>query len=81
MSIPYEVILNVVLSLVLTSDIKEIVDVIELVMRLIDMLFEALQLEIYFEPFLTTDKTIGFFILSRGVTFLSQLSEFVNDGT
>jgi hypothetical protein len=58
MGIPYEVILNAVLSLGLAPDIEEIVDVVELVVRLVDVLLEALQLEVYLEPLLTADVAV-----------------------
>lgn len=81
MTIPYEAVLNAVLSLGLASDIKEIVDVIELIMCLFDMLFEPLQLKVYLESFLTTDVAVRVLIFPRGVTFFTQLSELIDDST
>lgn len=78
--LPHVALLNAVLLLRLSPQIEHIVDVVHLVVGLANMLLESLQLEVYLKPLLAADVAVRGLVLCRCVAFLSQLSEFIDDG-
>lgn len=73
--------LNAVVSLGLPAQVEQIVDVVELVVGLLDVILKAFQLEIDLEPLLAANIALRFLVFLSRVAFLSQLREFVNDGS
>lgn len=58
MAVPNVVLLDSVLLFVLSSQIEQIVDVVQLIVRLVDVLLESLQFEVDLEALLPANETV-----------------------
>lgn len=73
METPDVLLFDAIVFLVFLSEVEEVVDIVELVMGLVDVLFEALELEINFEALLSTDVTLRLLVFLRCILLLAQL--------
>jgi hypothetical protein len=72
---------NPVVLSVETLEVEEVKNVVDLIVVLLRVCFEALILEVDIEPFQTTNVAIRLFILGNVYTFLPEFRELVDDGT
>lgn len=77
--LPYMMILYPILLLFFSPQVKQIKNVVELIMSIFDVFFKAFKLKINFKSLLAANITIRFFVFFCLLTFLSQFRKLVND--